>query len=730
MLFRTWKKITAVVALALTVSCVSHSSLAQNPNLVITQADVVAMRIGVQKEGRFQNAYNDLRATVDRQLVQEINVPVPKDGGGGYTHEVHKKNYQYMYNAGLIFQISEDQKYADSVKDMLLEYAELYPTLDVHPKRKVNSQNPGKFFWQSLNEAMWMVYTIQAYDLVKAAIPAADRATIENDLLKPVAEFLSVGQPSTFNKVHNHGTWATAGVGMAGYVLDEPEWVEMALYDLEKSGKGGFLRQLDELFSPQGYYNEGPYYQRFALLPFITFAKAIENNEPERKIFEYRDGIVYKAIDTTIQLSYAGLFYPINDAIKSKGTDTIELVHGVTIAYGLSGERGLLSIAEEQNQVILSGDGLLVAEALDQGLQLPYAYRSVAFGDGNDGKQGALVIMRSDLDGEQSVLFKPASQGLGHGHFDKLTWQFYDLGEEIVSDYGAARFLNVEAKFGGRYLPENNSYAKHTVAHNTVVVDEISHFDNNVKVGNANWPTLAYFETSDEGSVSRASIATAYPGVNLDRTLALVNLPELGRTVVVDVFAVTGQSKQQYDLPLHYLGQLIDTSFPLQAKANNLQMLGTDNGYQHLWLKGQATPDSGLAKVTWLNKNGRFYTQTSLVDGSETFLFTQLGATDPNFNLRNEQGFIRRVKSNEHTFVSVLEPHGEYNPSKEYTLDAVSTVTSLTYTEQDNVVFVELSIAGNDYLIALNSSAQNAKEVTFKNSKYTLSGRLSVFSQK
>ena len=730
MLFRTWKKITTVAALALTVSCVSHSSLAQNPNLVITQADVAAMRLGVQKEGRFQSAYSDLRATVDAQLLQDINVPVPKDGGGGYTHEVHKKNYQYMYNAGLIFQISEDQQYADSVKNMLLEYAELYPTLDVHPKRKVNSQNPGKFFWQSLNEAMWMVYTIQAYDLVKSAIPAADRATIENDLLKPVAEFLSVGQPSTFNKVHNHGTWATAGVGMAGYVLDEPEWVEMALYDLEKSGKGGFLRQLDELFSPQGYYNEGPYYQRFALLPFITFAKAIENNEPERKIFDYRDGIVYKAIDTTIQLSYAGLFYPINDAIKSKGTDTIELVHGVTIAYGLSGERGLLSIAEEQNQVILSGDGLLVAEALDQGLQLPYAYRSVAFGDGNDGKQGALVIMRSDLDGEQSVLFKPASQGLGHGHFDKLTWQFYDLGEEIVSDYGAARFLNVEAKFGGRYLPENNSYAKHTVAHNTVVVNETSHFDNNVKVGNANWPTLAYFETSKVGSVSRASIATAYPGVNLDRTLALVNLPELGRTVAVDVFAVNGPSEQQYDLPLHYLGQLIDTSFSLQAKANNLQMLGSDNGYQHLWLKGQATPDAGLAKVTWLNKNGRFYTQTSIVDGAEEFLFTQLGATDPNFNLRNEQGFIRRVNSADHTFVSVLEPHGEYNPSKEYTLDAVSTVADLAYTEQDDIVFVELSIADTEYLIAINSSAQTEQEVTFKNSKYSLSGRLSVFLQK
>ena len=32
----------------------------------------------------------------------------------------------------------------------------------------------------------------------------------------------------------------------------------------------------------------------------------------------------------------------------------------------------------------------------------------------------------------------------------------------------------MEPKFGGRYLPENGSYAKQTVAHNVVVVDMIS----------------------------------------------------------------------------------------------------------------------------------------------------------------------------------------------------------------------------------------------------------------
>ncbi|MBQ4859981.1 heparinase II/III family protein [Pseudoalteromonas sp. MMG007] len=721
----------ASLAATLLLSLGAHAA---HPNLVITTDDVKLMRqaISSHENGKFALAYDTLKAQVDEQMAQPITVPVPKDGGGGYTHEQHKKNYQLMYSAGVIYQLSQDEKYANYVRDMLLEYAELYPTLGLHPKRKMNSQNPGKFFWQSLNEAMWLVYTIQAYDLIHDSLSDENKKVIEDDLLRPVSLFTSVGQPSTFNKVHNHGTWATAGVGMAGYVLDEPEWVEKSLYDLKKSGKGGFVKQLEMLFSPQGYYNEGPYYQRFALLPFVTFAKAIENNEPQRKIFDYRDGILLKAIDTTIQLSYNGLFFPINDAIKSKGIDTIELVQGVTAAYGLTNDAGYLDIAKYQDQVVLTGDGLKVAQALDNKKETPYIFKSVAFGDGNDGKQGALVVMRTEVGGDQALLFKPAAQGLGHGHFDKLTWQFYDHGNEIVSDYGAARFLNVEAKYGGRYLPENETYAKHTVAHNTVVVDETSHFNANVEVGNNNHPTLNFFETNEFGTVASGEISTAYKGVELERTLALVNLAELESTVALDVFDVDANKAHQFDLPLHYKGQLIDTNFGLLANTNQLKALGESNGYQHLWLKGQATPEKGLAKVTWLNDNGRFYTQTSLVNGDESFLFTQIGANDPHFNLRNENGFVRRVeKQKQHTFVSVLEPHGEYNPSKEYTLEAVSRVSDLKYSTQGDVVLVELNVKDTPYLVAINKSQSSAKNnFTFQNKAFTLNGRLGVYALK
>jgi len=156
-----------------------------------------------------------------------------------------------------------------------------------------------------------------------------------------MADFLSTGSRRTFNRIHNHGTWAAAAVGMTGYALGDRDYVEKALLGLEKDGDAGFLRQISELFSPDGYYTEGPYYQRYALMPFVLFAKAIEHNEPERRIFEYRDGVLLRAIYTTIQLSYDGIFFPLNDAIKDKGLDTIELDYAIAIAFGLTGDRSL-----------------------------------------------------------------------------------------------------------------------------------------------------------------------------------------------------------------------------------------------------------------------------------------------------------------------------------------------------------------------------------------------------
>jgi len=177
---------------------------------------------------------------------------------------------------------------------------------------------------------------------------------------------------------------------------------------------------------------------------------------------------------------------------------------------------------------------------------------------------------------------------------------------------------------------------------------------------------------------------------------------------------------------------LIDSNFSRNPFTKSISALGENNGYQHLWLTAKSTPNKGLAQVTWLNNNGRFYTQSAIVDGNTQALFTRIGANDPHFNLRNEAAFIyRKENTKAHTFVSVLEPHGEYNPAKEFTLSATSSVVNLDYQEAQNLDIVEISLTDKQqYLLVINNKNTTSTAFTYQNNDYQLNGRLTLIKIK
>ena len=661
----------------------------------------------------FKTQMANLTAKIDAQTKAPIVVPVPKDAGGGYTHEQHKFNAKSIYEAGALYRSTGDAKYADFAQKMLLAYADMYPGLGLHPQQK--EQSPGRLFWQSLNEAWWTVYAIQGYDDVKDHFSQETRDKIETDLFDEVTKFLSEGQPQTFNKVHNHGTWAAAAVGMTGYVLGDQDRVEKALYGLDKSGTGGFMKQLDKLFSPDGYYNEGPYYQRFALMPFVLFGQAIEKNEPERKIFEHRDGILKKAIYSNIQQSYNGLFFPINDAIKDKGIATVELQYGVAIAYDLTGDTELLSVAAAQGEVVPTAQGQALARDLAAGKAQPFNYRSMRLGDGDTGDQGALDILRASKDPKGlALVVKNTSQGLGHGHFDKMGFLLYDAGHEIMSDYGAARFLNIEAKYGGHYLPENNAFAKQTISHNALVVDGKSHFDGDLDTGNANHPVLGTFHISDNLQITSAHIDTAYPDVKLTRAMAIISDPAFERPVVLDVMRADAGSVHRYDLPFYYNGHIVDSNLKIAANSTSRAPLGTQNGYQYLWNVGSGSAQGDMSQVT-LIQDRTFYTLSTLTPPATKTMFAEVGANDPNFNLRRETAMILRTQARNAAFISVIEPHGEYNPILEFTKSSHSAIADISQIVDGDARLITLTTkAGAKVSIAVADDSAGDKTHAIK----------------
>ena len=723
------KNITTIQVIICCIFLCFSTMAQEHPSLILTKAGVQNIRAELGNVPLFDASLEKLKQEVDAEIALGIDTPVPQDYSGGYTHERHKRNMVVMQQAGVLYQILDDAKYAKYVKDMLMQYEAMYKTLPLHPKTR--SYARGKLFWQCLNDSNWLVYVSQAYDCIYDYLDKAERKKLEKNLFRPFADHISVDSPQFYQRVHNHSTWGNAAVGMIGLVMNDKELIDRALYGikgvsldktakdddggfLNKDGKAGFLANIEEPFSPDGYYNEGPYYQRYAMYPFLIFAEGLHNVKPELKIFEYKDGVLLKSIDALLNLSDAdGDFFPLNDGQKGMSYYNNALVTAVDISYYFGNQDpGLLSIAAKQNKVLLDDTGLAVALGVKNGKAEPFEKKSINLSDGPEGKQGGVGILRSD---GLELVFKYASQGSSHGHYDKLSYSYYENGDEVLQDYGLARFVNIEQKGGGNYLKENKTWAKQTVAHNTLVQNEQSHYQGKYDIGSKYHPNLHLFDSSQNNiQIVSASETNAYPGTKMHRTMAIIKQDGFEKPFMLDILKVTSDSTNQYDLPFYFMGQVVKTNVDYKIP-NTLEPLGEHNGYQHLWLEGTGITNNENTKFSWLD-NGRFYTMTSATLPNDELKLVRIGANDPEFNLRREAGVILRRKDTNNTlFVSTIESHGSYSPVSELAINSNSNIKELkVVVDTAAYTAIEITAINDETSLFIIANTNNSKEAEHK----------------
>ena len=641
-----------------------HSSIEDEKFLLLSRNGAKDIYENIGNE-LVSKSFNRSKAIVDKALLNKIEVPLPVDAGGGYTHEKHKSNYVIAREAGALFLITGESKYLDLVKTMLLEYAELYPTLELHPQQK--NQGPGKLFWQILNEEVALVYFIQAFDAIKSELSEEEFKVIKEGLIEPMVSFIKDDSRETFTKIHNHALWGVAGVGMAGIALENEEWLLSSLYGPEKDSTCGYFKMLSSLFSPDGYYSEGPYYQRYALMPVVVLAQALEQNRKEFGIIQYRDSLVIKAVRTTFDLSTCqGAFFPLNDAVKAKAITTPELGYAIPFVYNFGGRQTHWIDAMQQNGNLVLTDA--ISELSTK--KTHYKRTSQFISDGPDGNHGGLSIFRSrgDCTGITSLM-KFGTHGMGHGHFDQLGIQVYVHGQSFLSDYGASRFHNIPQKEGGRYLKENNTWANQTIAHNTAVLNRTTQHEGSDKLADQSQSYLVQKSFTDRMSYTVAVDSNAYPGNILTRYHVMLN--HQGKDLIIDLQQVESSSPFDVDFPFYFENPFVESAPQIDFRLKNIEALGESNGYQYLWDLGHSEPDN-QSQFTWQIDN-TFLTlhQSSLVPYSVHIVRT--GANDPNHNLLSKEGIIlRSERVKKQAVCSVFELHGSYDTVNEFTSGAES----------------------------------------------------------
>ncbi|MFM2656917.1 heparinase II/III domain-containing protein [Vibrio owensii] len=653
--------------------------------ILLTEAEVELLRKEVGKPSLMGKSIEANRKELEAFMRLPLDVPGHGEAGG-YEHNRHKQNYTYMNLAGRLFLITQEEKYAQFVKDLLAIYAEKYLTFDFHVQKNTNPT--GRLFHQILNEHCWLMFTSLAYSCVASVMTEEERTAVVERIFEPMLDMFTVKYAHDFDRIHNHGIWAVAAVGICGLAIGKPEYLEMSVYGQDRDDTGGFLAQISQLFAPSGYYMEGPYYHRYAIRPTCVFAEVVHRHMPEVDIYNYKDKVIGNTVQAMLATAYPnGEFPALNDASRTMSITDMGVQVAVSVYskhYGM--DDNILGMAKIQNAVWMHPCGLELSQAYDKAIAdreigMPF-WPSVELNEGPTGNNGAQGFIRmQDKTGDVSQLVMNYGQhGMGHGNFDTLGITFFNRGQEVLREYGFCRWVNVEPKFGGRYLDENKSYARQTIAHNAVTIDEQCQNGFDVDRADSVHGLPHFFKV--EGTEINGMSAFAndhYPNTDMQRSVFMLNLDELEAPLLLDLYRIEGEGEHQYDYSHQYDGQIVRTNFDYQS-FGELSTLGDNFGYQHLWKVASGTVQD-TALVSWL-QNNTYYTwlgtsSSAKQNGDNEVIFTRTGANDPSFNLRSEPAFILRSKGESTLFASVLETHGYFNEEFEQSVNARGQVKDI-----------------------------------------------------
>ncbi|WP_022941342.1 heparinase II/III domain-containing protein [Psychromonas hadalis] len=700
-------------------------------SVLMDQQDITDIQQELGKKSLMGLSLKTLIADTDNYLELPLDVP-GHSPAGGYAHNKHQLNGKYIDQAGRLFLITGDEKYAQFTTDLLMQYADKYLQLGFHEQRNTNP--PGRLFHQLLNEHVWLLYASLGYSCISHWLSKQQRAYITARLFIPLLDMSTVQYDFDFDRIHNHGIWAVASVAICGAAIGQEKYIDMSIHGLKGDDEeGGFLAQISKLFAPSGYYMEGPYYHRYAIRPLAMFAELVHRFRPELDIFNFKDQVIGKTIQAMLSTAYPnGVFPALNDASQTMDIKD----EGVVIAVSLFSkhypeDENLLGMAKIQNQVWVNGCGTALSKAYasKESVEMP-CLPSIELNEGRNGDKGAQGFIRmQNANGDISQLVMNYGQhGMGHGHFDTLGLTYFNNNQEVLREYGFARWVNVEPKFGGRYLDENKSYARQTIAHNLVSVDAGCQNNFDVDIADNKHGIPHFFVGSGKVQGMSAYAVDFYPGVDQQRTVLLVEHEQLAHPILVDLFRLSSEETHQYDYSLQYQGQIIRTNINYQQH-QTLNTLGDDFGYQHLWNIGQGqAQDTTL--VSWLQGQS-YYTWLSASSSDDTLFFTRSGASDPDFNLRSESSLILRRKAKNSLFANVLETHGYFNEAVEASLEARGKIHQVNIIGFNNNASV-IEILGDDINLTVmvnndpNATSESQTTIEFNNQSYSWQGFLAV----
>ena len=643
--------------------------MGQHPGIYLSREELVELRENIVTYGRATNMYNKLVASCDTWAGEPVELPDPaipaqmKDRGdaAAVAHDLWSKKAGWL---GWSYQLTDNEKYAEKAREILIQYAKLYPN-DYKEHKGVHGSDTSKVMAQRLSEAMWLLPLIQSYDLICSArcVSDADRKLIEDDLIRHAITFIHSKKPAADEAADRRkknpnwrtdppevsiprkavGNWVNfynAAYIQGGIAIGDQDWIDI--------GVAGTKWMLANGIGEDGMWGEGAIgYQLFARQALVACIEAAARKGID--IWGFDQCRFKNLFDSVLKYAYPDGTSPgINDSGRSSvGGGWQAMAYDFAhLRYGDPNYGVLVNVAPRQ---LFQSSGCYYPTVICEDLrEIPMeGLTSLVFD-----KLGYGILRGNDGGSDTFLLMDYGPHGGGHGHPDKLNLILFADGDELAGEPQGYRYEDTR----------HGTWTRPTIAHWTVVMDEKLQVSCTGKL-------LAF---CDEGDIKimRGEADGAYAGVVLDRTV--VQMPGY----IVDVYRAWGPAKHTFDYPLCFRGEL-DALVGVDKDKLKPMGLPTQPGYRHIMMAGATSVDGNWSGV-WQREKTDPNPESETTDGkrggpANRVSVTVLGKKGTQVTCGTvpgdrHQAVVRR-EGREAVFISVIDPYLES--------DAVKSVKAL-----------------------------------------------------
>ncbi len=528
---------------------------------------------------------------------------------------------QAALNAALLWRLDEgNRSHLFRVTKILMGYAARY---GLYRSDLQGRPNPGIATYTTLDESVWLLPLVRAFDMVRGALPDGKARDITNRLFAPAAEHLVRHH---YRGIHNFACWHNAAIGTVGLVLGREDLVDLAIH-----GEYGFEAQAREGVLADGLWYEGSFSYHFYALAAMAAQAQAACYMPGFDL--HKHPVLQAMLRAPLACAYPDGSLPATNDCWYFTSLVADCCHGVPPAsafyelgwawYGDPRFAQILHLAYEQGprdsvEALLFGRETIpqVEPAPQPSTHLPYS--------------GYVILHLSataPFEGQQHILLKYGPHGGRHGHPDKLGLSLFAHGRRWSSDLGTP----------GYGLELFETWYRQTISHNTVTIDGLSQ--------PAVRGQACAFRGEGEFQVADAAVAWnlgAYAGVTMRR--AILARPDY----FLDLFLVQADRRRRMDWIYRSRGTC---NLDLALAANGT-LDAEGEGYQHVTEARRAVVEGDFA-VNWQLGEAGLILFAAGASGSEIIL----GSAPGNPATERQSLLIGRRHTAATAYFSVFHPY-------------------------------------------------------------------------